>query len=140
MIVGLKESVPYVIKAIPEVQYLGQSETAECINSLRASEFNVWCVVNDHHSFKRLHNNFQRYSNLYVQNPGNGWNNTFLFYDSVHLLKNIRNNLLNTKKLVFPAFNLDKNGIVINCPDGYITWADLHNIYNRDVDLQAGLL
>ena len=41
MIVGLKESVPYVIKAIPEVQYLGQSETAECINSLGASEFNV---------------------------------------------------------------------------------------------------
>ena len=45
---------------------------------------------------------------------------TNLFYDSVQLLKNIRNDLLNTKKLIFPAFNYDKNGIVINCSDGYI--------------------
>ena len=39
-------------------------------------------------------------------------------------LKNICNSLLHTKKLVFPAFNYDKNGVVINCPDGYITWTD----------------
>ena len=132
MIAGLKESVPYAIKAIPEVQYSGQSlatETAECIHSLGASGFNVRCVVNDNHfanvnSFKCLHNDFQNDSNLCMQHPGNGFKKTYLFYDSVYLLKNICNSLLHTKKLVFPAFNYDKNGVVINCPDGYITWAD----------------
>ena len=29
---------------------------------------------------------------------------TYLFYDSVHLIKNIRNNLLNAKIFIFPAF------------------------------------
>ena len=132
MIAGLTESVPYAIKAIPEVQYSGQSlatETAECIHSLGASGFNVRCVVNDNHfanvnSFKCLHNDFQNDSNLYIQHPGNGFKKTYLFYDSVYLLKNICNSLLHTKKLVFPAFNCDRNGVVINCPDGYITWAD----------------
>ena len=146
MIAGLKESVPYAIKAIPEVQYSGQSlatETAECIHSLGASGFNARCVVNDNHfanvnSFKCLHNDFQNDSNLYIQHPGNGLKKTYLFYDSVYLLKSICNSLLQTKKLVFPAFNYDKNGVVINCPDGYITWADLHKIYDGDVDLQAG--
>ena len=28
----------------------------------------------------------------------------YLFYDSVHLLKNIRNNLLNAKRFLFPSF------------------------------------
>ena len=32
----------------------------------------------------------------------------YLFSDSVHLLKNIRNNLLNKKKILFPPFNFDR--------------------------------
>ena len=88
MIGGLKESVSYVIKAIPEVQYSGQllaTETAECIKSLGASGFNVLCIINDNHfananSFKCLHKNFQIDSNLYIQHPGNGCNSTYLFF------------------------------------------------------------
>ena len=120
MIEGLKESVSYVIKAIPEVQYSVQllaTKTAECINSLRSSGFNDRSVANDNHfenvnSFKCLHKNFQSDLNLYIQYPRNGSNNTYVFYDSGQLLKNIRNNSLNTKR-IFTEFNYDKNEIAI---------------------------
>ena len=32
---------------------------------------------------------------------------TYLFFDMVHLIKNVRNNLLNKKKFVFPKFSFD---------------------------------
>ena len=63
MIVGLKESVPYVINAIPEVQYSGQllaTKTAECINSLGASGFNARYVKNNNHSANVLLNAYTR--------------------------------------------------------------------------------
>ena len=31
----------------------------------------------------------------------------YLMYDSVHLIKNVRNNLLNSKRFVFPAFSFE---------------------------------
>ena len=88
MIEVLIESVLYVIKAIPEVQYSGQflaTETAECINSLWASGFNGRSVVNGNHfenvnSFKCLHTNFQRDLNLYVQYPRNGYSNIYFIH------------------------------------------------------------
>ena len=63
MIVGLKESVPYVIKPIPEVQYSGQllaTKTAECINSLGASGLNARYVKNNNHSANVLLNAYTR--------------------------------------------------------------------------------
>ena len=30
---------------------------------------------------------------------------TYLFYDSVHVLKNVRNNLLNFRQFIFPEFH-----------------------------------
>ena len=54
-------------------------------------------------------------------------------------MKNIRNNLLNGKKFVFPPFNFDDGNLSINCPAGYITWSDLHKIYDKDQALQGNL-
>ena len=42
------------------------------------------------------------------------------FFDNVHLMKNVRNNLFNAKTFVFPSFTFNVQGIVINSPDGYI--------------------
>ena len=45
----------------------------------------------------------------------------------------------NGKKIVFPSFNFDNGNMNINCPVGYIAWADLHKIYENDCPLQANL-
>ena len=57
----------------------------------------------------------------------------------VHLMKNVRNNLFNAKKFVFPSFTFNVQGVVINSPDGYISWSDLHSIHDQDSKLPANL-
>ena len=56
----------------------------------------------------------------------------FLFFNSVHLLKNIHNSLLNKKKFIFPAFTFEISNISVSSKEGYIAWSDLHKIYNKD--------
>ena len=64
---------------------------------------------------------------------------TYVFFDTVHLLKNIRNNLLNSKKFVFPAMNFSVCGTQIVSDPGYISWGDLHKIHDKDRNLDAHL-
>ena len=54
-------------------------------------------------------------------------------------MKNVCNNLFNEKKFVFPFFTFNVQGVVINSPDGYISWSDLHSIYDQDSKLPANL-
>ena len=62
-----------------------------------------------------------------------------MFFDTVHLIKNIRNSLLNAKKFVFPDFSYNQGNIQLHCPQGYIEWADLYNIYDEDKELKGNL-
>ena len=93
-------------------------------------------VVTDNHSanvnaFSSLKEEYNSDSPLYIEHPSNH-KKTYLFFDNVHLVKNIRNNLLNGKKFVFPPFGFDDGNLSVNCPAGYITWSDLHKIYDKD--------
>ena len=54
-------------------------------------------------------------------------------------MKNVRNNLFNAKKFVFPSFTFKVQGVVINSPDCYISWLDLQSIYDQDSKLPANL-
>ena len=47
-------------------------------------------------------------------------------------IKNVRNNSSDAKTFVFPSFTFNVQGVVINSPDGYISWSDLHSIYDQD--------
>ena len=148
MVVGLKESIPYITQAIPEVTFTGQwlsHKIAENIKNLTPVGFCVRCVVTDNHSanvnaFSLLVIMFNSESNLYIEHPQYHGKKTYLFYDTVHLLKNIRNNLLNGKKFVFPEF-MHNNNLYINihCPAGYIRWGNLYNIYDNDKELKGNL-
>ena len=51
----------------------------------------------------------------------------------------MRNNLLNSRRFVFPQFDYEKDGIGIHCPAGYLAWYDLHQIFEHDVKLQSNL-
>ena len=145
MIQGMKKSRPVVVKGCPEVKVCGKwlaEELSTCISLLAKAGFNVRAVVADNHSanvaaFKFL---IAMYSgnHLYIKHPDNRAN-THLFFDNVHLLKNIRNNLFNAQKFVFPSFSLHVGSTEITCEDGYIEWNDLKDIYAQDSRLAANL-
>ena len=48
------------------------------------------------HAFSSLTAIFNSDSHQYINHPGNFGKKTYLFYDTVHIMKNIRNNLLNS--------------------------------------------
>lgn len=147
MVVGLKQSVPFVVQAIPEVTYDGQwlcENISANIDNLARAGFCVRGLVADNHSsnvnaFASLKKLFKSDSNLFFEHPSNGGKRTYMFFDTVHLAKNIRNNLLNAKKFVFPEFSFSHGTIKIDMPNGYLSWSDLHNIYDRDKELKGNL-
>ena len=122
MIVGLKKSIPYVIQAMPEVTINGgwlAEKISESIDSLAKAGFTVRALVTDNHNanvnaFSRLKSKYGRQDKLFINHPSNHGKNTYLFFDTPHLVKNVRNNILNGKKLVFPRFDFESDGISID--------------------------
>ena len=64
---------------------------------------------------------------------------TYLFYDMFHLVKYIRNNLINRKKIVFPYFEFNLFRDEIKVPEGYLSWNMLYKIYEKDEHLPGNL-
>ena len=146
MIVGLRKSIPYIIKASPEVTISGNwlsNELDSCISELSNAEFNVRGIVADNHScnvnaysiLRKKYNSHPDDNHITVNNE-----KIYMFYDNPHILKNIRNNLLHAKKFVFPALSYTiSEEQSINIPAGYISWANLHNVHEMDQKLPANL-
>ena len=59
-----------------------------------------------------------------------------LVYDSVHLLKNVRNNPLNSRQFIFPEFHFS---YFISLPAGEISSRLLHYVFDEDEKVQANL-
>ena len=128
MIVGLKQSVPHVIQAISEVTITGEwlaEKISASVHSLAQTNFTVRGIVTDNHNsnvnaFKSLKQKFGKGDQLFIQHPSNPHKNIYLFFDTPHLIKNVRNNLLNSRRFVFPQFDYENDGIEIHCPAGYL--------------------
>ena len=141
MIVGLKKSIPYVVKSSPEVSITGSwlsQELDDCIALLSNTGFNVRSVVTDNHStnvnafllLKRKYGSTTEQT--FIQHTANV-SKTYLFFHNVHLLKNVRNNLLSAKRFLFPPFFHEINEYgSINVPAGYLSWGDIHMIHEKD--------
>ena len=148
MIVSLKKNIPFVIKAIPETKIQGEwlsVHVDESIKSLHEIGFQVRAVISDNHS-----TNVSAYSHLIeeygfskeihgIKHPSKPSSVIYLFYDSVHLIKNIRNNLLNHRRFIFPSFDFYQFLDPINVPAGEISWKLLHDVYDKDKSLQGNL-
>ena len=148
VIVGLKQSVPHVIQAIPEVTITGEwlaEKISAPLHSLAQTGFTVRGIVTDNHNsninaFKSLKQKFGKGDQLFIQHPSNPHKNSYLFFDTPHLIKNVRNNLLNSRRFVFSQFDYEKEGIEIHCPAGYLARTKyLHQIFEHDVKLQSNL-
>ena len=139
MIQGLKNSLPFVIKVIPEVTLRGDwlsDELSKAVSMLCHEGFNVRAVVTDNHStnvsaFNKLISEFGTGSDLFIKHPSCN-KKTYLFFDNVHLVKNIRNNLLATKMFAFPAIDIAIGANMITSPEGSIEWSDLHKVHELD--------
>ena len=63
----------------------------------------------------------------------------YLFFDAVHLIKNVRNNLLARKRLIFPPFSFNGFQEKLDVPGGEISWKLLHDVHDIDKSLSANL-
>ena len=110
MVVSLKQSTPYIPKAIPLTKInhqIVQNGVLSCLSMLTKVNFTIRAVVCDNHS-----TNVSAYKHLKeiypcsirdnaITNPYNPEKYIYLIFDSLHLIKNIRNNLLANK--IFPG-------------------------------------
>ena len=71
--------------------------------------------------------------------PSNINDGIYLFFHPVHLLKNKRNNLFNSRRFTFPQFNFDEFNDSINLDVGKITWKLLHGVYAKYEKLPGNL-
>ena len=110
MIIGLTKKVPYVIHAAPENKIEVDSlldELIKCIKCFHLRGFNVKACVCDNHptnvsadrKLLALYGKDEDDLRIYI-----GDKLIYQFYDTVHLIKSIRNNL-HHKRLIFPPFS-----------------------------------
>ena len=106
-------SIPFVVKACPELTLTGKwiaDQIKELLPLLHKCGFRVRAIISDNH--KTNVSAFQSLLKTYgskdspdtIVHPS-GEGKIYLFYDSVHLLKNVRNNLLNARLFNFPSFS-----------------------------------
>ena len=55
----------------------------------------------------------------------------------LHIMKNVRNNLLAAKRMYFHLLNSIRNRINVN--SGYVSWSLFYELYENDLKLQANL-
>ena len=145
MIVGLKENLPYMIKATPVTKLsndLIKTEILKCLDILFKTEFKVRGIVCDNHNanvstFNKLVSLFHEEKDslfIYYQTQ-----KIYLYFDPVHLVKNIRNNLLNNKRFIFPSFEFFGFYDDITVKSGEVSWKLLHDVHEKDILLGANL-
>ena len=148
MVVSLKRCVPFVLKAIPLVKLshiLVRDMIISCIISLTESNFQLRSVISDNHStnvgaYKDLLKMYPiQGKNYSIFNPKCHLSEIYLMYDTVHLVKNIRNNLLASRFLQIPEFSCITNGISIHVTAGNVHWSHLHQVHAKDLELNAHL-
>ena len=120
--------MPFVVKAVPESKIEEKwlsGQIIESIQSLHEMGFHMRAVILDNHSssvsaFNELSSKdgSKSYENVILHHSTSD-RRTYLFYDSVHMLKNVRNNLLNSKRFIFPEFYFFD--VIFSLPAGKIS-------------------
>ena len=138
MIIGIKQNTPYIEKFVPEIKIHAdwlKNEIILCLKVLTDCGFKVRMIISDNHHVTLLHFNTP-YDNLYFMYESQ---KNYLCFDTVHLIKSIKNNLINNKRFIFPAFTFEKFNDLINVESGKISWKLLHDTYEKGCTLQANL-
>ena len=60
-----------------------------------------------------------------------------LSFDTIHLIKNVQNNILNHKRFLFPSFTFNRFKDSINVTGRELKWKMLHDVFKRDAQLDG---
>ena len=107
IIIGLKENVHYIIKSVPEWNIDGKWIKEQILDSLKTLKncgFRVRAIVSAKVlAYKLLLKESGHLDDhLFIQH---NYQKIYWLHDAVHLIKNVRNNLLSYKRFIFPALN-----------------------------------
>ena len=108
-----------------------------CFNILHENGFRVRSVVCDNHS--SIVSAYMKLLAHYGQNDKDLFINFKESKIYFHLIQNIRNNLLNNKRFIFPPFISQGLYDDVDVTGSEISWRMLHEVYERDENLQAHL-
>ena len=145
MLVGLKSNVPFVVRAVPKIKLSGvwlRDEIVKTVDVVIEAGFYVKGIVCDNHAanvsaFRILKEECpiddQKLSIYYKEQR------IYLFYDTVHLIKNIRNNLLERKRFIFPNFKFVGFSKDITVTSGEVSWRLLHEVHDADSSCSSNL-
>ena len=148
MVVSLKQSTPYILKDIPLTKidhHIVQNGILDCLKVLNEALFNTRAVISDNHptnvsAFKHLK---ERYPCSLRENsmisPSNPDRHLYLLFDSVHLMKNIRNNLIAKGFFQIPGLSTSLMDSFFDVVPGFIKWSVFHRIHERDLEMQCHL-
>ena len=148
MVISLTKSIPFIVPAIPIVKISGdivRSSIVKCISLLTKEQFNLRAIIADNHptnisAYRQLRRLYGiNDSDYIIYNPYYSEKSIYLQFDTVHLLKNIRNNLLAVKCFDLPEFYFSSPSISITISSGLVSWSSFHKIHEEDLRLSAHL-
>ena len=147
MVVSLTSSIPFMIKAVPLTKISSDivcSGIISCIEILTQNNFYLRGITSDNHPtnvscYGKLLKQFpSTISSECILNPSDREKHIYLLFDTVHIIKNIRNNLLSSKYYQIPEFNFQTK-LNINIPPGTVSWSAFHRLHEKDMNLNAHL-
>ena len=112
------------------------------MKTLKNCGFRVRAIVSDNHSANVLAYNLllkefgHLDDNLFIEHD---YQKIYLFHDAVHLIKNVRNNFLNYKRFIFPAFEYDGFEDPVSLKGVQFSWELFHDVFEKDSLLEANV-
>ena len=142
MLVRLKINTHFIINCVPEREVNGYFVMNNLKERHHELDFNIRGFVSDNHSsnvasYMKL---FSHYgidsSDIHITFNSK---RIYLFYDSIHLMKSIHNNLHDHKRLLFLPYDFEEFNDGICVPAGEIRWQIFCHIHEEDKILDAHL-
>ena len=133
IVVWLKINTHFIINCVPEREvngYFVMNNLKECLHVSvnHSSNVSAYMKLFSHYGINS--------SDLHITFNSK---RIYLFYDSAHLMKSIRINLHNHKRLLFPPYDFEEFNYGICVPAGEIRYQIFCDIHEEDKKLDAHL-
>ena len=147
MATSLTNTIPFIIKAIPIFTMSSKivnNGILNCLENLTYEEFHPRAVISDDHrtnisSFNYLMNTYPVPKKKYCMINPNTSLIIYFRFDTVHLIKNIRNFLIGARFFRISQLQLELQELTLIVPAGNVFWRSLHKVHDPDYSLNFHL-